>query len=86
MAQSNYSDAAIAAIAAAIGLAPTGLVAVTTADVAGSIPAGGTGMAAGGYDTAMNRDTMLATLAEVKATVNDALADLHTMGLPITIT
>lgn len=81
MAASNYSPAARAAMAAvSIG----GLTAVAVDSVDGSIPAGGTGMAAGGYDTAMNRDTMLATLTEAKATVNSIITQLGAMGLPIT--
>lgn len=44
--------------------------------VAGSIPAGGTGAAAGGWDTAANRDTAIATIGEMKATVNNLVADM----------
>ena len=48
----------------------------TSADVAGSIPAGGTGTAAGGWDTAANRDTAITTMTEIKTTVNALRADV----------
>lgn len=38
--------------------------------VAGLTPAGGTGATAGAYDTAANRDILIATVAEMKVTVN----------------
>lgn len=58
--------------AAATAVATT----ATAAAVAGTIPAGGTGATEGAYDTAANRDTMLATLAEAKASVNAAIVDI----------
>lgn len=72
-APSNYSPAARAA---ALQLVKGAFAAITIDSVDGSVPAGGTGMAAGGYDTAMNRDTMLATLTEIKTTVNEIITDL----------
>jgi len=85
LAASNYSPAARAALASQVGFT-TELVAVSVADVAGLIPAGGTGMAAGAYDTAMNRDTALTTIGELKTSLNALAAGLNTMGLPITVT
>lgn len=83
LAASNFSPAARAALAVVSGGIGT-LTAVTADSVDGSIPAGGTGMAAGAYDTAMNRDTMLATVTECKASINEIITKLGTMGLPIT--
>lgn len=60
------------------------LLAVPTAavaNVAGATPAGGTGAAAGAYDTAGNRDTLIATVAELKAQLNALLARLRTAGI-----
>lgn len=48
----------------------------TGVDVAGLIPAGGTGATAGAYDSAANRDTMLTTVAEMKTTINALVADM----------
>ena len=82
---SKYSPAARAAAAALAGF--TGeLVAQTLADVSGSIPAGGTGAAAGGWDTSGNRDTAITTLGEMKTSLNNLESKLSSMGLPITIT
>lgn len=49
--------------------------------VTGTIPAGGTGAAAGGFDTAPHRDTFIATVTELKTQFNDLLAKLRTAGL-----
>ena len=84
MATSNYSPAARAAIASQAGFS-TPLVAQTIADVAGSIVAGGIGAAAGGWDTAPNRDTSITTMTEIKTVLNGLAADLAAMGLPITV-
>lgn len=84
MVASNYSPAARAAIAGMAGFA-TPLVAQTQADISGSIPAGGTGATAGGWDTSGHRDTAITTLGEVKTVVNASLAALEAMGLPITV-
>lgn len=51
------------------------------ADVAGATPAGGTGATAGAYDTAANRNTLIATVAETKAQLNDLLAKLRAAGI-----
>lgn len=75
------SPKAAAILAAAVG---GSLSAVTVDSVDGSFPAGGTGAAAGGWDTAGNRDTAIATASEVKASVNELITKLGTMGLPIT--
>lgn len=47
------------------------------ASVAGSIPAGGTGAAAGGWDTAANRDTAITTMTEIKTQLNALLTELR---------
>lgn len=83
VAASNFSPAARAQWGIEAG-GVSSLTAVTVDSVDGSIPAGGTGMAAGGYDTAMNRDTMLATVTEEKASINEMITKLGAMGLPIT--
>ena len=44
--------------------------------VAGAVPAGGTGAAAGAWDTAANRDTAITTISEIKTSVNAAIVDL----------
>ena len=61
------------AIAAADGAAVTGL-----------IPAGGTGATEGAYDTAAHRDTALATIAEIKATVNALVTEATEFKADIT--
>lgn len=65
------------------GVAQSALVTptATVADVAGTVPAGGTGAAAGGWDTSGHRDTAIATIAELKAQVNALLAALRTAGI-----
>lgn len=82
---SNFSPAARAAKLAEFGLS-TALVAVTVADVAGSMVAGGTGADAGCWDTAPNRDTSINTMAELKTVANNLLAAMASMGLPVTVT
>lgn len=47
------------------------------ASVAGTIPAGGTGAAAGGWDTATNRDTAIATINEMRTQLNALLTELR---------
>jgi len=47
------------------------------ADVAGTIPAGGTGAAAGGWDTAGNRNTAITTMSELITQFNALLAELR---------
>lgn len=85
MASSNYSPAAREQLAAILGFSAA-LEPVTVANVAGSIAAGGTGMAAGGWDTAQHRDDSITTLTEIGTVVNNTLAALDSMGLPITVT
>ncbi len=85
MAASSYSPAARAAMATAVGLS-TPLAAQTVANVAGSVPAGGVGAAAGGWDTAPNRDTAITTIGELKTVINNTLTALNAAGLPITVT
>jgi hypothetical protein len=53
----------------------------TVAAVAGSIPAGGTGTAAGGWDTAGNRDTAITTMTEIKTQLNALLVQLRATGV-----
>lgn len=48
------------------------------ATVAGPTPAGGTGATAGAYDTAAHRDELIATVAEIKVSLNALLAELRT--------
>lgn len=54
---------------------------VFVANVAGTIPAGGTGAAAGGWDTAGNRDTAITTASEIRTQVNALLTSLRNAGL-----
>lgn len=54
---------------AVAGLAPT-ISAANASAVAGTTPAGGTGATEGAYDTAVNRDAFIATVAEMKVSVN----------------
>lgn len=54
---------------------------VTVAAVAGSIPAGGTGAAAGAWDTSGNRDTAIATITEIKTQLNSLMTALRNKGL-----
>ncbi|NJN35966.1 MAG: hypothetical protein HC794_01595 [Nitrospiraceae bacterium] len=49
--------------------------------VAGSIPAGGTGAAAGGWDTAGNRNTAITTITEIKTQLNALIVALQAKGL-----
>lgn len=58
---------------AVAGLAPT-ISAANGVAVAGTTPAGGTGATEGAYDTAGNRDAFIATVAEMKTTVNAVVA------------
>jgi len=51
-----------------------------TATVAGA-PSGGTGTAAGGWDTAGNRDTAIATINNLKARVDQMETALKALGL-----
>lgn len=51
------------------------------ADVAGLVPAGGTGAAAGGWDTAGNRNTAITTVTEIKTQLNLALAAMRGAGV-----
>lgn len=57
-------------------------------DGSAAMPAGGTGTAAGGWDTAANRDQAIAefaalrtTVADLKQLVNSVIDDLQTLGL-----
>lgn len=65
----------------AAGQAREGGRAATVAAVAGLIPAGGTGAAAGGWDTAGNRDTAIVTAGELKTKLNAILTSLKAAGL-----
>jgi len=60
-------------------IAQTATVAVSS--VAGSIPAGGTGAAAGGWDTAGNRDTAITTMGELKTQLNALMVALRNKGI-----
>lgn len=50
------------------------------AAVAGSIPAGGVGAAAGAFDTSGNRDTFIATVTEMKTQLNLLMARFRVTG------
>jgi hypothetical protein len=52
----------------------------TIANVAGTIPAGGTGTSAGGWDTAGNRDTAITTMTEIRTQLNALLTELRAKG------
>lgn len=54
--------------------------AAANTDVTGATPAGGTGATAGAYDTAGNRDILIATVAELKTKLNSLQAKLRTAG------
>lgn len=88
------SPRSMAAAAANISTSQAGpvLKAAARADDATAIPAaapaGGTGAAAGGWDTAANRDAAIATInglrtnvTNLQAAFNDLLAKLRTAGL-----
>lgn len=64
----------LSAVAAAIPVA-------AVADVAGATPAGGTGATGGAYDTSGHRDTLIATVGEIKTQLNSLLAKLRTAGI-----
>mgnify|MGYP001586836652 CR=1 FL=1 len=51
------------------------------ARAAGSIPAGGTGAAAGAWDTAANRDTAITTIGEMKDTLNNLTSDFNDLSV-----
>lgn len=60
----------------------------STATVANAAPAGGTGAAAGGWDTAVNRDTAITTIndtrtlaLELQTKVNALISSLETSGV-----
>lgn len=59
----------------------TAIPTTTVAAVAGATPAGGTGATAGAYDTAANRDILIATVAEIKARLNELTARTKTAGI-----
>lgn len=88
------SPRSMAAAASNISTTQAGpvLKAAARADNASTIPAaapaGGTGAAAGGWDTAVNRDAAIATInglrtavSDLKTEYNDLLAKLRTAGL-----
>ena len=52
----------------------------TVANVAGTIPAGGTGAAAGAWDTSGNRDAAITTITEIKTQLNALLTELRAKG------
>jgi len=63
----------------AAGLADKEITALTTAPSAA--PAGGTGAAAGGYDTTVNRDAMIVTLNDTRTRVGEIETALQKLGL-----
>ena len=60
----------IPAIANLSAADPGAMAAADAVAVAGTTPAGGTGSADGGYDTAAHRDALIGTVAELKVTGN----------------
>lgn len=73
-------------VAAVANVAGAGI-AVAAADasaVTGLIPAGGTGSADGGWDTAGHRDTAITTIGEVKTTVNALVTEATELKADIT--
>jgi hypothetical protein len=52
----------------------------TVSNVAGTIPAGGVGAAAGAWDTSGNRDTAITTITEIKTQLNALLTELRAKG------
>lgn len=77
----RYEDSA-GRVRALRGVATQGPIGATptVADVAGTIPAGGTGTAAGGWDTAGNRNTAITTITEIKTQLNALLTELRAKG------
>ena len=51
----------------------------TAVRTAGIIPAGGTGLAEGAWDTAANRDTAITTMGEMKDTINNIRVDVDSI-------
>lgn len=54
---------------------------LTPAEVPAAAPVGGTGATAGAYDSAANRDLMIATVNGTRATVADILRILRAQGI-----
>lgn len=65
----------------AAGQAREGGRAAFVAAVAGTIPAGGTGAAAGGWDTAPHRDTAITSVTETITQLNAMRTSLINAGL-----
>lgn len=63
-----------AAVADVAGTAPT-ISAADASAVVGATPAGGTGATEGAYDTAAHRDEFIATVAEMKTSVNALITE-----------
>lgn len=55
----------------------------SVAQVGGSFPAGGTGAAAGGWDTAANRDLAIAAARDLITQLNTAMAQYRIKGYPV---
>ncbi|MEO2054677.1 MAG: hypothetical protein ABGX83_05200 [Nitrospira sp.] len=77
----RYEELAVTNLLDGNGNKILGPQAATVAAVAGAIPAGGTGAAAGGFDTSGNRDIFIATVTENKTQLNLILAALKAHGL-----
>ncbi len=61
----------VAGLGIAIAAAnPTAVAAADPAAIVGTTPAGGVGATEGAYDTAVNRNALIATVAEIKVTAN----------------
>lgn len=80
-------DLGAAIPAAAVANVAGAGIAIAAADavaVAGLTPAGGAGAAEGAYDTAANRNTFIATVAEIKVTVNALVTEATELKADIT--
>jgi hypothetical protein len=83
----GMGELALAVPVAAVATVAGNGIAVAAADaaaVAGTIPAGGTGATEGAYDSAANRNTMLATVGEMKTTVNALVTEATELKADIT--
>lgn len=70
--------AAVAGLGITIAAADPGAMAAADAvAVAGTTPAGGSGATAGAYDSAVNRDAFIATVAEAKVTINALVTEAN---------
>lgn len=62
---------------------PNATVAAVTETVTAVAPAGGTGATAGGYDTAVNRDTAIASINQVKTLAEEEKVTLNALAADV---